>query len=167
MHTTTRTFNRRSPRHRVAHRPVRAETESARIPLVLIVCAAILVVGFFFAARQHFASIEYGIKNSALRSQIEQLEAENRRLQLVREVALSPGEIRKVARRMGFVERTAANIGTFRPGRLSPETGTAVKAAKPEGSETKVIKTVISAPVQSKGDKSAKNESDKKDRSKV
>ena len=66
--------------------------------LVVLVCGFVIAAGFFFAARQHFASMDYSIKNSSLKKQIEDLEAENRRLQLAREIALSPAEIRKASR---------------------------------------------------------------------
>jgi hypothetical protein len=72
-----------------------------------IVCAVLLAAGFFFAALQHFASIELGIKNSELRKQIEELEAEKRRLLLAREVALSPIDLTKTARRLGFTNFAA------------------------------------------------------------
>jgi len=68
----------------------------------ILVCGLLLVSGFFFAARQHFSSMDFGIKNSRLRHQIEQLEAEKRRLILAREVSLSPGEIRKAAKKTGI-----------------------------------------------------------------
>jgi hypothetical protein len=78
-------------------------------------CGLILVVGFFFAARSHFASIDFGIKNSKLRKQIEELEADKRRLILSKEIALSPGEIKKAAKKLGLAEMTASNIEVYRP----------------------------------------------------
>jgi hypothetical protein len=78
-------------------------------------CGLILVVGFFFAARSHFASIDFGIKNSKLRKQIEELEADKRRLILSKEIALSPGEIKKAAKKLGLTEMTASNIEVYRP----------------------------------------------------
>jgi hypothetical protein len=74
-----------------------------------------LVVGFFFAARSHFSSIDFGIKNSRLRKQIEELEADKRRLILSKEIALSPAEIKKAAKRIGLTEMTASNIEVYRP----------------------------------------------------
>ena len=43
-----------------------------RYCFLTLVAALILVGGFFFAARQHFSSIDFGIKNSKLRKQIEE-----------------------------------------------------------------------------------------------
>ncbi len=75
----------------------------------------ILVVGFFFAARQHFSSIDFGIKNSKLRKQIDELESDKRRLILAKEIALSPAEIKKAAKKIGLTEMTASNIEVYRP----------------------------------------------------
>ena len=74
-----------------------------------------LVVGFFFAARSHFSSINFGINNSKLRKQIEELEADKRRLILSKEIALSPAEIKKAAKKIGLTEMTASNIEVYRP----------------------------------------------------
>jgi len=80
-----------------------------------LVCGLMLVAGFFFAARSHFASIDFGIKNSRLRKQIEDLESDKRRLILSKEIALSPGEIKKAAKKIGLTEMTASNIEVYRP----------------------------------------------------
>lgn len=87
--------------------------------LLALICGLFLVVGFFGAARQHFSSIDFGIKNSKLRKQIEELEAEKRRMLLTKEVVLSPGEIKKSAKKIGFTEMSASNIEVFRN---NPET---------------------------------------------
>lgn len=73
---------------------------------LVIVCACVVAAGFFFAARQHFTSMDYGIKNSKLRQQLQDLEAEKRRLLLAREIALSPLAVRKAAREIGLRERS-------------------------------------------------------------
>src|SRR3954468_22313342 len=62
-------------------------------------CVTVLVCGFFFAARQHFSSMDFGMKNSRLRKQIDDLESEKRRLLLAREVSLSATELKKAATR--------------------------------------------------------------------
>ena len=77
---------------------------------MLVACGCVLATGFFFAARQHFTSMDLGIKNSRLRRQLEDLESENRRLLLAKEVSLSPGEIKKTARNLGFREIEVTNI---------------------------------------------------------
>lgn len=70
---------------------------------LMFVCALMLVSGFFFAGRQHFSSMDFGMKNSRLRKQIDELESEKRRLLLAREVSLSPGEIKRVAKKVGIL----------------------------------------------------------------
>jgi hypothetical protein len=101
-----------------------------RYCFVTLGCGLILVVGFFFAARQHFSSIELSIKNSTLRKQIEELEAGKRRLILAKEIALSPAEIKKAAQKIGFREMTASNIEIFRPNSNPVDKTTANPAEK-------------------------------------
>ncbi|MFV0387635.1 MAG: hypothetical protein ACK5NT_02680 [Pyrinomonadaceae bacterium] len=76
--------------------------------ILTVICGVLIVAGFFIAARLHFSSITYGISNATLRKVRDQLETENRRLKLDKEVALS--EINKTARQYGFQTRTASNI---------------------------------------------------------
>ena len=90
------------------------ETFPWRYCLMTLFCVMFLIVGFFFAARQHFSSIDYGMKNSKLRKQIEELESEKRRLILEKEIALSPGEIKKAAKKIGLTAMTASNIEVYR-----------------------------------------------------
>lgn len=85
-----------------------------RYCLLALICGVFLVIGFFGAARQHFSSIEFGIKNSKLRKQIEELEAEQRRMLLNKEIVLSPAEIKKAAKKIGFTEMSASNIEILR-----------------------------------------------------
>lgn len=83
---------------------VRVEALPWRRRFLIIICAIILAAGFFLAARQHFMSMELGITNSNMRKQLDDLEAEKRRLLLAREVAYSPDEIRRAAMKIGFRE---------------------------------------------------------------
>ena len=84
-----------------------------RYCLLTLCCGVFLVGGFFVAARSHFASIDFGIKNSSLKKQIEDLEAEKRRLMWLKETALAPAEIKKAAKKLGLTEMTANNFQTF------------------------------------------------------
>ena len=84
-----------------------------RYCLLTLLCGTFLVGGFFVAARSHFASIDFGIKNSTLKKQLEDLEAEKRRLLWLRETALSPAEIKKAAKKLGLTEISASNFQTF------------------------------------------------------
>jgi hypothetical protein len=84
------------------------DQQKIRVLLVSIICVAVVAAGFFFAARQHFATMEFGLKNSQLRKQVENLEAERRRLILAKEVSLSPSSIKQTAAKLGFREQMAA-----------------------------------------------------------
>lgn len=119
--------------------PQKIKRERAPLPwryfMMTVLCSLFLVVGFFFAARQHFSAIDYGIKNSRLRKQIDELETEKRQLMLAKEIALSPAEIKKAAKKMGLSAMTASNIEAFRAvGKTAPEQPKAEKivAVKPE-----------------------------------
>lgn len=90
--------------------------------VVIAICGCIIAVGFLLAARQHFVSMDLGMKNSKLRKQLEDLETENRRLTLAREVALSPIELTRTARGLGFVAA----------GDIQLPVATPVTAAQPE-----------------------------------
>ncbi len=84
-----------------------------RYRLLAFACCLFLIVGFFFAARQHFASIDYSMRNSKLRRMGEELVSEKRRLLLAKEIALSPTEIKKAAQKIGFRTMSAANSIQF------------------------------------------------------
>lgn len=92
-----------------------SEPLPVRYVLLTLTCGLILVVGFFFAARQHFSSMDYGIRNSKLKKQIEELETDKRQLMLAKEIALTPSEIKKAAQKIGLTMMTASNIEVFRP----------------------------------------------------
>jgi hypothetical protein len=102
----------------------------------MALCGLMLVAGFFFAGRQHFSSMDYGMKNSRLRRQVDELQAEKRRLLLAREIAMSPAEIKKAARKIGLsdaaepeVELAKANVAT--KDKTTPTTTAATAPAKP------------------------------------
>ena len=108
-----------------------------RYILLTLTCGVILVVGFFFAARQHFSAIDYGIKNSKLKKQIEELETDKRQLILAKEIALTPSEIKKAAQKIGLTMMTASNIEVFRPN------GETVEKPKVEKIEDKKPKQTV------------------------
>ena len=98
----------RKPNTRRAHPTNISAHETDPLPwgyfIVLAICGCVLAAGFFLAARQHFNSMDLGMQNSKLRKQLEDLESENRRLTLAREIAISPAEITRTARHLGFLE---------------------------------------------------------------
>lgn len=116
--TTTKSQKRK-------RQPSRAVRERDSIPwkycFLTLVCGAFLVVGFFGAARQHFASIDYGIKNSKLKKQIKELESEKQRLILAREVAYSPAKIKKAAKKIGMVETSNRIQPTYSAVKISAD----------------------------------------------
>ncbi|MBV9216355.1 MAG: hypothetical protein JO053_09275 [Acidobacteria bacterium] len=79
-----------------------SEPRRFRVYGPMVVCGLVLISGFFIAGRQHFSSMDYGMKNSRLRKQIDELEAEKRRLILAREMSLAPSELTKVAKKVGL-----------------------------------------------------------------
>jgi hypothetical protein len=113
---------------------------------MIFVCLGVLASGFFFAARQHFASMDYGMRNSRLRKQIDDLEAEKRRLMLARENSMSPVEIKKAARKAGLVtgdgNAMLAQVASTTKDKAVPPT-TATASAKPM-----IVKTASIAAVQ-------------------
>ncbi len=140
--------------------------------LLTLVCGLILVVGFFFAARQHFASIDFSIKNSRLRKQIEDLEAGKRRLILAKEIALSPAEIKKAAQKIGFREMTASNIEVFSPNqnpvdKPKTEKESEVKPLPVAASKTDDAKKPQKETKIEKTDKNTAAEKDKADKNKI
>ena len=116
-----------------------------RIVMVVVVCGVALAAGFFFAARQHFLSMDVGFKNSKLRKQLEDLESEKRRLLLAREMSLSPVELRKASKNATASGelRSAAQQVAFRPAK--PEVRPQTVAIKPA---TALLAKPKPAPVQ-------------------
>ena len=142
---------------------IRTRSKAAAMPahqlswsfmLLVVVCACVVAAGFFFAARQHFTSMDYGIKNSRLRDQLEDLQTEKRRLLLAREIASSPLSIRKAASAIGLrqnSETAAVHVGDSKI--ATRNTSVEMVSAKPvaKSSDTNgVVRTVMTTPVQAK-----------------
>lgn len=125
-----------------------------RYCLLTLICGVLLVGGFFFAGRQHFSSIEFGIKNSKLKKQLEEIEAEKRRLILEKEIALTPSEIKKAAKKLGLTEITAANIEAYQPNQSKKD-----KTDKPESKQSPEAKSkpLVSSILENNEAKSEKN----------
>lgn len=117
--------------------------------IIMLICGCVLAAGFFFAARQHFTSMEFGINNSKLRKQLEDLESENRRLRHSREVSMSPGEIKKVARNLGFREIESGIIMTA-SANVKAGTSSIIAAVRQPASDLKtpgLVRTAYQRPV--------------------
>jgi hypothetical protein len=116
-----------------------------RYRLLLLACTLFLIVGFFFAARQHFASMDFSMKNSRLRKMSAELEDDKRRLLLAKEIALSPAEIKKAAQKIGFTTKTAINSAAATVSNSITTTAKAVKTdilPKPHGEKSEPAKVV-------------------------
>ncbi len=121
--------------------------------VVLAICGCVIAVGFLLAARQHFVSMDLGMKNSKLRKQLDDVETEQRRLILAREVALSPKEITKTARDLGFVDTLEQALAVPVPVVKTAEPATASKAmlitSKAPSAGPTLAKTAYQRPVTS------------------
>ena len=114
--------------------------------LLMAICLLTLVSGFFFAGRQHFSSMDYGMKNSRLRRQIDELQAEKRRLMLAREVSLSPAEIKKAVKRAGLIAPVTPNSEIAQ---VASVTRDKAVPANPAQAKPMIIKTSAVSPVRS------------------
>ena len=85
---------------------------SALSRLALLLCLGLaLTGGFLFAARQHFAAIDYGYKSEELRREQQRLLAEQRQLLLAKEEASSPVALEPAARRLGLQPIAPGQVG--------------------------------------------------------
>ncbi|MFM9903999.1 MAG: hypothetical protein ACKVQJ_05440 [Pyrinomonadaceae bacterium] len=114
-----------------------------RTYFLIVVCGLLTISGIFLSGRQHFSSMDYGMKNSRLRKQIDDLEAEKRRLLLAREISLSPAEIKKAAKKVGLGDAAPELVVA----QVAPSTKEkAVPAVTSVPVKPMVVKTVDSAP---------------------
>ena len=105
---------KRFPEHQLNTkiRRTRDATALSRLGLLLF-CGLILAGGFVFAAKQHFAAVQYGYQNETLRNERKRLLEENQRLALEKERATSPAKLEPAARRLGLRPATAGQIATM------------------------------------------------------
>jgi hypothetical protein len=112
--------------------------------------ATFLVAGTFFAAQQHFYFMDYGMKNSRLKKQIDELEAAKRRLLLAREVALSPAELKRTAKRLGVINSSASSDEAVKVSSVVKEKASPQKPSDANEVSTEVnpfvVKTATSVP---------------------
>lgn len=121
---------------------VKREKESIpwRYCLLTLFFGSLLVIGFFFAARQHFSAIDYGMKNGELKKRRDDLEDENRRLTFAKEKELSMPELEKKAREYGLVKLSmqATQIVSEAKNSLENVKDKAVKTFLPRTKDSKV-----------------------------
>ncbi len=117
-----------------------------RTYFLIFVCGLLTVSGFFLAGRQHFSWMDYGMRNSRLRKQIDELQAEKRRLLLARETSLAPDEIKKAAKK--FITTTLAGA-TSSTAPVASTIAAVVKPNAPNATKPIVEKTVAVSPAAS------------------
>jgi cell division protein FtsL len=86
---------------------------------LLLFCGLVLTGGFLFAARQHFAAIQYGYQNEELRREHQRLEAEQKRLLLEKEEASSPSRLEPAAREIGLQPVRPGQIVTKKESKIN------------------------------------------------
>lgn len=69
---------------------------------LLLFCGLVLASGFVFAARQHFAAVQYGYQGEVLRRERDKLLQEQQHLLLRREQAFAPAQLEAEARELGL-----------------------------------------------------------------
>lgn len=82
--------------------------------VLMLCCGLVLAIGFVFAARQHFAAVEFGYESESLRQERQQLVAEQQRLLLEKEQASAPARLESAARQLGLKPLKAGQVGTQR-----------------------------------------------------
>lgn len=100
-----------STRSRAAAQPFVGRMSQVYI-WVLVVCGAVLSVGFVRAAAQHIAAVNYGYECEKLRSEQTALLAEQKRLQLAFNEATAPRNLENMARQHGLVAARASQLRT-------------------------------------------------------
>jgi cell division protein FtsL len=93
-------------------RRTRDTTALSRLALLLF-CGFVLAGGFVFAAKQHFAAVQYGYKNESLRSERKRLIEEHQMLSLEKEKVSSPARLEPAARKLGLKPATSGQMASF------------------------------------------------------
>lgn len=100
--------------------------------VLLLFCGLALTLGFLFAAKQHFAAIQFGYKTQNLRREQAQLIQEQRRLLLMKEEATSPVRLEPAARGIGLLPVQPGQIAGRREDKRNDSSPTVVvKPAAP------------------------------------
>lgn len=82
--------------------------------VLLLFCGLVLAVGFVFAARQHFAAVQFGYESESLRNERQKLLAEQQRLLLEKEQVSTPARLESAARQLGLRPLKAGQVGNPR-----------------------------------------------------
>jgi cell division protein FtsL len=103
---------KRFPEHQQNAKIRRCRDDSALSRLaMLLFCGLVLAGGFVFAAKQHFAAVQFGYENETLRTERKRLIEENQRLALEKERAIAPDKLEPAARKLGLQPARPGQIG--------------------------------------------------------
>jgi cell division protein FtsL len=103
---------KRFPEHQLNAKIRRSRDVTALSRLaMLLFCGLVLAGGFVFAAKQHFAAVQYGYENETLRTERKRLIEENQRLALEKERAIAPDKLEPAARKLGLKPARPGQIG--------------------------------------------------------
>ena len=83
------------------------------------------------------------MENAKLRKQIEELKSQERRLKLAREVASTPSEIKKAARKLGLQTMTAKNLEVIKTKKITKKEAP-LNAKKAVSKKEKITKELTS-----------------------
>ena len=97
----------------------------SRLALVLF-CGLVLASGFLFAARQHFAAVQYGYKTESLRHERAKLLEERQQLLLKKEQAYAPARLQSKGLGLGLKPLLASQLTQKASGRSQPQTAPAL-----------------------------------------
>ena len=86
---------------------------------LLLFCGLVLASGFVFAARQHFAAVQYGYQSEGLRRERDRLLQEQQHLLLRKEQAYAPARLESEARELGLRPVVASQFDNQKTGRRS------------------------------------------------
>jgi hypothetical protein len=90
----------------------RDTTALSRLALLLF-CGSVLAGGFLFAAKQHFAAVQYGYQTENLRREQRELLEERQILSLEKERVSAPARLAPAARQLGLKPATPEQITTL------------------------------------------------------
>lgn len=86
---------------------------------ILLFSGLVLASGFVFAARQHFAAVQYGYQNESLRQQRAKLVEEQQHLLLQKQQAYAPARLQSEGIGLGLKPLLANQLGTQKANKRS------------------------------------------------
>lgn len=87
---------------------------------ILLFCGLVLAIGFVFAARQHFAAVQFGYQNESLRQERARLVEEQQHLLLQKQQAYAPARLQSEGIGLGLKPLLANQMGTHKANKRSP-----------------------------------------------